>query len=149
MRVLACPEPFFADLASFHLDAGQTVRFQASGQSMWPFIRDGDVVTVAPLGSAEARLGELIFYRAPGGGLRLHRLIRKRRDGLVFLPKGDAARWLNEGWLDGTQILGRVTAVERCGRMIPIGGWPSRWLGWGYSLGRVAWHIVTSILDRN
>ncbi|MGD8625020.1 MAG: S24/S26 family peptidase [Anaerolineae bacterium] len=143
---LVCPEPFFTDLTSFHLGAGQIVRFRASGQSMWPFVRDGDWVAIEPLEPAQARPGDILFYRTPGGGLRLHRLIRRRgRDG-VFLPKGDAAHWLNEVWLEDLQILGRVVRLERGGRPVPIAGLLYRWLGLGYSLSRVAWHLLTSTL---
>ena len=146
--VLLCSEPFFADLASSHLASGQMVRFQALGRSMWPFIRDGDWVAVEPLAPARARRGDVLFYRLPGGGLRLHRLLRKRRGGRAFLPKGDAALWLNEGWLQGAYILGRVARVERGGREIPLAAAPYRWLGWSYSLGRVAWHLVTAAFGR-
>lgn len=146
VRVLACPERHFADLVSSHLGIGQTVRFRATGQSMWPFIRDGDLVVIEPLEPAQARPGDILFYRMSGGGLRLHRLIRRRRHRGAFLLKGDAARWFNEDWLQGTQILGRVVRLERCGRPLPIAGLFYRWLGLGYSLGRVAWHLVTSAL---
>ncbi len=45
------------------LARGGTFRFRAGGSSMFPFIRDGDVVSIVSLPSRTPRLGAVIAFR--------------------------------------------------------------------------------------
>lgn len=101
------------------LDEGKPFRFEARGTSMHPFIRDGDVVTVAPLAGRDPRPGDVAAFVQPGTiGVRVHRIV-KVEDGRYFL-KGDNAPNA-DGALARDMILGLVVRLERGGRARPVG----------------------------
>ncbi len=80
---------------------------------MIPFILDGDVVLVGPAGNSEVLVGDVICYEISPGRLFLHRVIK--RDGERFVTKGDALDFTN--LISPGQVLGKVVAIERCGRV--------------------------------
>ena len=101
------------------LDKGKPFRFEARGTSMYPFIRDGDVVTVAPLAGPDPRPGDVAAFVQPGTiGVRVHRIV-KVEAGRYFL-KGDNALDA-DGALARDMILGLVVRLERGGRARPVG----------------------------
>ncbi len=111
--VVGIDHPEFAVLASEFLSRGLRLRFRASGGSMAPEIRSGDVVEVAPLGSDRSvRRGDIVLCRLPNGGIVLHRVvrIRGRRGERRILPKGDALAG-PDGWIDPESVLGRAVVV--------------------------------------
>ena len=122
--------------------AGAVFRFQARGQSMLPFIQDGDLVTVAPSGQAPPKLGRVAAFIQPATGqLVLHRIIARR--GTSFLIQGDHAAGQADGWVEAAAVLGCLVGVERHGRRMLLGLGPERsllaWLsrrGW---LERLYW----------
>ena len=108
----------FAELMAAVLAKGVPVRFQASGISMSPFIRDGDVITVAPA-RAPLRLGEVVAFTNPDGAkLTVHRIVHISRAG--YLLRGDNLPE-PDGYLSLPAILGRVIRVEHGGRRMPLG----------------------------
>jgi hypothetical protein len=126
------------------LRGGHPVRFRAPGWSMHPTIRNGDAITVAPLGHAPVRVGEVVLYRR-GSGAIAHRVIRVqsangRSVGLVL--RGDGAHSCDRP-IHLAQVLGRVLSVERDGRRMdldPMGPAWSRAIGLAL---RVARHVRT------
>ena len=103
-----------AELMSAVLGKGRAFRFRARGLSMSPFVRDGDIVTVAPTVSAPPRTGEIAaFVHAETGRLRIHRIIGIK-EGRCLL-KGDNALE-PDGEVPVERILGLVVRVERDGR---------------------------------
>lgn len=89
-------------------------KFQAKGFSMSPCIRDGDMVTVAPVSPAALHFGAIVACREPRTGtLLVHRFIGKK-DGR-FLIKGDNKN-TPDGLFAEEDIIGCVTSVERNGR---------------------------------
>lgn len=99
-------------------DRGGVFRFKARGFSMSPFIRDGDILTVArPAGGY--RVGEVVAFVRPGcDKLAVHRIAGRR--GGCFLIKGDNCSD-QDGWFSASDILGRVTRVERRSRDVSGG----------------------------
>ena len=71
--------PVFLDLTRAVLGEGRTWRFRALGKSMTPFIKDGDVITIAPVSvERDIGLGDVVAYvhRWPGGQhLVVHRVV--------------------------------------------------------------------------
>ena len=70
----------FPDLTAELLRRGSYVRFRAIGASMQPTIEDGELITVAPLGPAPVRRGDILLYQNERGvfahrvvGLQAHR----------------------------------------------------------------------------
>lgn len=105
------------------LARGASFRFTARGFSMDPFVRDGDVLTVARVTRRPA-LGDVIAVRDPvSRRLVVHRVVACRPEGVVV--RGDGA-----GQADGVagprDVLGRVVAVERRGRCVRLGRGPER-----------------------
>lgn len=116
----------FVELARAVLDKGVPFRFKARGISMYPFIRHGDIITISPLSGSLPRYGEVVaFVRPTLCNLIVHRVIGRRDSDLII--KGDnIAR--PDGFIPTSNILGRVTKVERSGREIYLGLGPERLL---------------------
>lgn len=96
------------------LGRGKPFRFEARGASMYPAVRDGDVVTVAPFAGGAPRTGDVVaFVHEATGGVRLHRIVGVEAG--RFLVKGDNAL-ASDGALDREALLGLVVGVERGGR---------------------------------
>jgi hypothetical protein len=101
-----------------------SIRFQARGGSMRPFIRNGDILTISPLAGRSPRLGEVIaFFHPISGQVIVHRLIRRR--GGLFWMQGDSVGD-REGPVERGQILGYVSGLERAGRPRRLGLGPER-----------------------
>ena len=101
-------------------------RFQAKGHSMYPFIKDGDVVTISSLPGSSPRLGDVVAFNHPEAGkLVIHRIVRKKGDS--FLARGENT-FEADGLIEKRDILGFVTRVERKGRRVLTGLGPERLL---------------------
>jgi signal peptidase I len=112
------PNASFTELMAAVLAKGALFRFQASGFSMSPFIRDGDVITVAPV-PVRMRLGEVAAFALPNcNKLAVHRVVHISRAG--YLLRGDNLPE-PDGCVLHTAILGRVIRVEHSGRRMPFG----------------------------
>lgn len=95
-------------------------RFCARGWSMAPFIRDGDVITVAPLQPALPDVGEVVAFVRPGEGkLVVHRVVA--RHAKTVLIQGDNGLEYIDGLIPQENLLGRVALIERDGRPIRLG----------------------------
>jgi signal peptidase I len=109
----------FLALAQAVLGRGFSLRFQAKGFSMAPFIRDGDVLTLAPAGGKPPRAGDIVAYLDPSDGkVAVHRVISFRRGEAVI--KGDNVPAPDGTFPEGS-ILGFVRRVERDGRVVRPG----------------------------
>ena len=101
------------------LDKGAPFRFRAKGFSMSPFIKDDDIITVSPLTDDSIRSGDIVaFIRPEMKKLIIHRVIGKK--GEYFHIKGDNIPDTDE-LIPETNILGRLTRVERNGKEILFG----------------------------
>jgi hypothetical protein len=104
----------FVQLSSDLLSRGYSVRFRASGGSMWPAVCHGDMLTVGPVAPSSITPGSIAVYRR-FDRLLAHRVVRIDADdsgALVFVLCGDAA----SGWdapVAASQIVGEVVKVER------------------------------------
>ena len=105
------------------LARGVPFRFEARGYSMLPFIRDGDVVTIAPLRGRRARFGEVVAFAGPAGGLVVHRVTARRQG--VYEIRGDHLSG-SDDVVPFAGVLGAVTRVERRGRPVRLGLGPER-----------------------
>lgn len=101
------------------LEKGKPFRFEARGESMYPSVRDGDVVTVSPLAARGPRTGDVVAFVHPvTGGVRVHRVVEVRAG--RYLLKGDNALG-DDGAFTPDQILGTVVRLERAGRTRRLG----------------------------
>ena len=132
------------DLTAELLSRGTTVRFRPSGRSMYPSIREGELITVEPVVPSDVQLGDIVLYRCERG-LIAHRVVGTQSSVLgphhsslthssVLSPhyflRGDASLSCDKP-VTGQQILGRVVGVERNGRSVALA-----------SRGAKMWHQV-------
>ena len=110
----AKPDP--AAVITDLLGRGHAVRFCARGESMHPIIRSEDYLHVEPLDIATIAEGDVVLTVSERG-LTAHRVIA--REGATIVTRGDNAP-AADGALDASQVLGRVTYVERDGAARPI-----------------------------
>ncbi len=111
-----------ADLLELSKDIfkkGNSVRFQAKGWSMRPFIRDRDFIVVSPIENSSIKTGDVVFHLATENKIMVHRVIRKYKkdkdNRIIMLIKGDAT-FSSPEKVEIHNVLGKVTTVERNGR---------------------------------
>lgn len=109
------------DISEEILGKGSKIRFIATGTSMGPFIKHGDIIEIEPIEPASVRVGDVIFFSRPGGHAVVHRVIKKDKgeNGITFLTKGDALRGF-DNTVASEQVLGKVTKVARNGTEIEL-----------------------------
>lgn len=99
------------------LSKGCSLRLRVRGFSMFPSIRDKDIITVSPLNGCVSYLGLAVaFIRPYANKLVIHRVIQQYQDTVVI--KGDCVSSI-DGFILRKNILGVVTKTERnnrCGR---------------------------------
>jgi len=109
--------------------------YQPRGTSMKPWLRPGDALFIESVDSHRLAAGDVVLYWTPGrtpheDRLTCHRMVGRRslRDQAgasrtKYYMKGDA-RSAIERFEDGreSEILGRVSAVARDGRSVPVPG---------------------------
>jgi ribosomal protein S18 acetylase RimI-like enzyme len=109
------------------LERGQRVRMTVNGRSMFPFIRDGDVVEIAPA-PPKPTLSSVVLAQLPDGRYPLHRLVAQR--GAAWLLRGDNNS-APDGVVPHENLLAVVTRVERNGRVVRLAlGRSGQWIGW-------------------
>lgn len=85
---------------------------------MFPFIRDGDVITITPT-PARLRLGEVVAFVNPcNDRLTVHRIVHLGCHS--YLIHGDNVSE-PDGYVSRADILGRIIRVERRGRRVRLG----------------------------
>lgn len=121
------------------LAEGLDVEVRVTGESMWPFLRSGDLVALTPPGG-RVGLGDVVAILDDGPRLTVHRVVELRAGTVV--TRGDA-RWDTDAAVAGNRVLGRVVGIRRGGRPVRRGLGPERrilaWLsrrGWLAPLAR-------------
>src|SRR2546423_10061357 len=103
------------------LARGHAVRFRAHGDSMYPTIRSGEHVCVAPVaGQSPLQVGDVVLARAHRG-LTAHRIIAMPSNNI--LTRGDNAIE-HDSSLQRHSVIGRVAHVERNGSPVAIASAP-------------------------
>ena len=145
MREVRLGPEEFTELSTEILGQGRTLRFKARGFSMWPFVRDGDTLTVQSAQADALRVGDIAFYIGDGDSPVAHRVIaRQIADGqLVLRTRGDALSGAAE-LVRPEAVLGRVVSIERGDRSIA----PNRGLRRLTSLAWIRLQPLSSLLAR-
>lgn len=110
-----------------------------TGSSMYPLIREGDQVLVLH-GSIGVRRGDVIVFRQKAK-LIAHRVlgIDKTDAGCRLVTKGDNVPYFDAP-LSDNQIVGRVLAVKRGNRQIPLDTVAWRMVGWLIAVGALSFN---------
>jgi hypothetical protein len=129
----------FRDLSTELLGQGKSIRFRAPGRSMYPTIKENEVITVEPIEPSSINIGDIILYQQERSVVA-HRVVRiiktelpppcsldaehpsnnTHHSSLItrhsFVLRGDT--WCQEDLKPVTdaQILGKVIRVEKNGR---------------------------------
>ena len=114
MREIRLGRTECADLSVAILKRGGTFCFKASGLSMHPFVRDGDILIIRPASNQTLRKGDIIFYMSTDYKLIAHRIIAaaNRGDDFVFTVRGDMVPASTEQ-VSSKRILGKVVSLRR------------------------------------
>ncbi len=94
------------------LRTGQKIRLRVAGSSMYPFIKDGDVIEIEEPRSCPRR-GDVLLVRVCEDNYVIHRVVKV--DGEYFYLRGDAQQGL-QGPFRQRDVVGRVLAIYRDGR---------------------------------
>ncbi|KGK91408.1 peptidase S24 [Desulfosporosinus sp. HMP52] len=98
------------------LDNGQSTKISVSGNSMYPFLRDGiDSVELSKGNYGQLSRGDIVMVQRSDGSFVMHRVIKKTPD--CFFMVGDAQQWI-EGPLYPNQLVAGVTAIWRHNKRI-------------------------------
>jgi hypothetical protein len=123
------PREMISELRA-HLRRHDGYAFRPRGASMRPWLRSGDSLFVTRVKEDEIRSGDVLLYWRPGrtpdeDALTCHRMVAKvaTRTGARIFAKGDAVPHI-EQFENGRQaeILGKVQAISRDGRVHPVAG---------------------------
>jgi signal peptidase I len=123
--------PEFIEVCDGLLSRHHVVRFTAEGWSMYPAIRDGEIVEVAAIDPRRIRRGDVLLCRL-GSGTVAHRVVRLERkaNGVsAIVLRGDAA-FAPDAPLSACDILGKVIATTRGGVRRPLDTMTARIVGW-------------------
>lgn len=119
----------FQEISTELLASGHSMRFRAEGQSMHPTIRNGETITVESVTPSGVKRGDILLCRAVKN-IIAHRVVRIERKPALFsseqalftfffILRGDALYSIDEP-VAAEQILGKVVATERNGRIIRL-----------------------------
>jgi hypothetical protein len=97
---------------------------------MSPFIRDGDVITIAPVQPSDrvwaGSIGQVVAFISPvNQRLVVHRIIGRHES--RFLIQGDYLSGLVADMVRPGDILGRVVRIERARKRVWLGLGPERY----------------------
>lgn len=115
------PSDIFNSLCTGLLRDGTGVRFKATGGSMWPDVRDGDVIEIEQVDFAGLRVGDIAYTVNRAGKILVHRVVKKTNNGQgrFVVTKGDALEFPDE-IISAERVLGRVRKVSRAGQSIDL-----------------------------
>ena len=128
MSILGLNRAEFHALTNQILSEGHKLRFRASGDSMQPFIHDGDILEVSPASGQVVHCGDVLLVDIDDGRLLVHRVIKTRQveSQFSYLIQGDNCSSM-DGWFQAKDILGRVVQVRRGNREIDLTSLPQRY----------------------
>lgn len=94
-------------------------KFQAGGNSMHPFVKNFDILTISPYHKDSPQTGDIVAFTGINGDrLIVHRIIGKQKN--RYLIKGDN-NFSVDGYAARDRIIGKVVRIDRDGRKIRIG----------------------------
>ena len=129
------------NLASGLLDEGRVVRIEASGYSMYPTIKPGNIIHIEPVKSPkDLNPGDIIAWKREDD-LVVHRLIGfDSSKGVSVITRGDSSGTPDRP-VEFSIIAGKVVLIEKGNRkIIPV---PQLFPNWRYRFNsRICWFII-------
>ena len=114
------PEELTHSLRKEAIFKGHSVKTIASGTSMFPFLRKGDLLTIEPLSMDEIKRGDVVVFERDEKWIA-HRVIKiHSNEGLTeFTTRGDA-RVSNDPPVRKENYIGLVSYLERNNKRISL-----------------------------
>jgi signal peptidase I len=102
------------------LRSSRHARLAVTGVSMLPAIWPGDILEVHRQSLAEILPGDVVLFMRKGG-FAAHRVVEKagEQDRTLLITRGDTLR-VPDPPVTPQELLGRVTAILRGGRHLPV-----------------------------
>ncbi len=121
-------EPIFhngelGDLLKEVLGSRGILRLRASGRSMHPAIRDGDVLHVSAVSPSQIGMGDVAVYISPSGSIVAHRALwfASSMDRRYLVSRADSLSAPLE-FVPEEHVIARVNCLLRSGGLIPLTG---------------------------
>ncbi len=128
------PDSELIPLLKAAIERGQRVKLTVNGRSMFPFIRDGDIVELAPAAETVVKPGSIVLAQLPDEHYPLHRIVSKLDD-TSWLLRGDC-RKDPDGPVTREDIIGIVTHIKRNGHRVRFAlGYTGQMIGWLSGIG--------------
>jgi signal peptidase I len=110
---LECLGPELYDLGKELVDSDVSLRMEVHGWSMYPWIRRGDVIEIAPVLPDEIDVGDVVFFRS-GDRLLAHRVVgfMANEQGVSIRARGDSFLQEDPPFTD-RDLIGKVEIVYR------------------------------------
>ncbi len=106
------------------LREGYVIRSWAVGESMFPCIKQGDLLVVHPIALEEAAIGEIVAFRKVESHsvLTTHRVVQKgkERGQRYIITQGDRNPYRDFPLVSSQEVLGKVVGIERNGQVISL-----------------------------
>jgi polysaccharide biosynthesis/export protein len=107
----------FIDISSELLQSGYNIEFQATGNSMYPAIKDGEMITVQPAEISDIKARDVVLYRNQSRVIA-HRVVQIEENSQLIL-RGDASENFDAP-VEPQQILGKVISTKRARNFLHI-----------------------------
>ena len=101
------------------------LKVRLRGKSMRPFLNDGEILIVTRVLPEDVSVGDIILYSGDTG-MVCHRVYRKENNGFEIKPD---AGMRPETRIGRGQVIGKVSAIEKGGRILCLDQWPCRLSG--------------------
>ena len=98
------------------LRSGQSIRVQVGGNSMFPYIKKGEVIEIQPITIEKIKIGDVVVFHHTGK-LIAHRVLKIKPDSL--LTKGDSRSKFDPPVL-AKNLLGKVMTIKTKSRKIDL-----------------------------
>jgi len=97
------------------LRRGEPIYATASGMSMYPFLKTGDKLKIAPIREDEIKLGDMIAVdrRSKGAWFTCHRVVKISEDKRYYFTKGDFHKEGLDEPVTAKDIAGKIVLVRR------------------------------------
>ncbi len=114
------PEELTHSLRKEAILKGHSVKTIASGTSMFPFLRKGDLLTIEPVSMDEIKRGDVVVFECEEKWIA-HRVIKiHSNDGLAELTTRGDARVSNDPPVRKENYIGIVSYLERNNKCISL-----------------------------
>ena len=116
------------------IENNHAVKIVASGYSMFPFMRNGDIQTISPIPIEEIQIGDVAVFERNNDWIS-HRVIdiRKTNNEITLILRGDTCIQLDP-LVTKANYIGKTVAFERGGKVYEVASFKRKnkrivWLG--------------------